>query len=89
MSVNVRRLVGSACFLFASMSAVMFTLVAVSKISVLSPIAVCALVIYGGAAVAFFVAGRALFRRSECPACSLDKTPAPLSIGDEDACHTI
>ena len=63
MSVNVRRVIGSACFLFAAVFAALFTLVAVSKITALSPVVMFALVLYGGAAVTFFVAGRALFRQ--------------------------
>ena len=63
MSVNVRRLLGSACFVSAAVFAAMFLLVAVEKITVLSSVAVFALVLYGGTAATLFVAGRALFRR--------------------------
>ena len=63
MSVNVRRLLGSTCFVFAAVFAAMFSLVAVEKVTVLSPVVVFALALYGGAAVTLFVAGRALFRR--------------------------
>jgi hypothetical protein len=63
MSLNVRRVLGSACFLFTAVFAAMFTLVAISKITVLSPVVVFALALYGGTAATLFVAGRALFRR--------------------------
>lgn len=63
MSVNLRRLLGSTCFVFAAIFAAMFLLVAVEKITVLSQVVVFALVLYGGVAVTLFAAGRALFRR--------------------------
>jgi hypothetical protein len=63
MSVNVRRLLGSACFFLAAVFAAMFLLVAAEKVTALSPVAVFALALYGGTAATLFVAGRALFRR--------------------------
>ena len=63
MSVNVRRPLGTACFLFGAVFAVMFTLVAISKFTALTTVVVFALVLYGGTAVTLLAAGRALFRR--------------------------
>ena len=63
MSLHVRRLLGSMCFLLGALFAALFVLVAVSKFVALSVVAVTALVVYGTTAVTLFLAGRALFRR--------------------------
>lgn len=63
LSLNVRRVLGAVCWFCATLFAVLFLLVAVEKITVLTPVVVFALVLYGGTAVVLFLAGRALFRR--------------------------
>ena len=62
-TVKVRRLLASACFLLGAVWAAMFALVAVTKITAPSPVAVFALALYGASAATLFLAGRLLFRR--------------------------
>lgn len=61
--ITTRRVLGVACFVFGLLFAAMFLLVGVTKITVLSPVAVVALVIYGGTSATLLLAGRSLFRQ--------------------------
>lgn len=63
MSLNVRRLLASACIVLGLLFALLFVLVAVSKITVLSVVSITALALYGGTACTLFLAARALLRR--------------------------
>lgn len=63
MSANLRRVLGSACFLLSAVWAAMFLLVAVTKLTSPGWVPVAALVLYGASAATFFLAGRQVFRR--------------------------
>ena len=62
MSMEARRVLGAMCFLMGALFAAIFALVAISKVTALSGVAIAALVLYGAGAVTFIVAGRALLR---------------------------